>query len=474
MIQNIEINKLHPHCDNPRKDLGDLTELTESIKTNGVLQNLTVVPWFSSITGVGCDDPKQQEEMGYTVVIGHRRLKAAELAGLMELPCLISDMSRREQVATMLLENMQREDLTIWEQAQGFQMMLDLGDSVTDIAGRTGFSESTVRRRVKLLDLDDDKFKAADARGATLQDYLELDKIKDINRKNAVLDKIGTANFQYDLRKAISDEEQEARIAAWVELLSAFAAQVDNDEGYSRVAYYYTGNEPKAERPDDADTVEYFFYIGKWGSIYLMKKGAERPRENPEEAKKRERDEYRRTSFSDATNRAHELRAEFIKGVSATKIKKNMAAIVTMGVWSSITSYVELDTDDFFAILGVSPETVEKDDEEEGVSHNGLLSVINTSPERSLLAMVYCLTNDRPGMGYYRSWSLEHEENEDLDRLYDLLIALGYEMSDEEKALRDGTHELFDKPKDQKPETEPELESENVTGAEGEKEDEMP
>ncbi len=44
MIQNIEINRLHPHPDNPRKDLGDLTELAESIKAKGILQNLTIVP----------------------------------------------------------------------------------------------------------------------------------------------------------------------------------------------------------------------------------------------------------------------------------------------------------------------------------------------------------------------------------------------------------------------------------------------
>ena len=70
MIKMIDISKLHPHPNNPRKDLGDLSELAESIKQSGIFQNLTAVPWFSSITGVGCDDPKQQEEAGYTVIIG--------------------------------------------------------------------------------------------------------------------------------------------------------------------------------------------------------------------------------------------------------------------------------------------------------------------------------------------------------------------------------------------------------------------
>lgn len=102
MIQMISIADLHPHKDNPRKDLGDLSELTESIKVNGIFQNLTVTP---------------RPEGGYTVIIGHRRMEAAKLAGLTELPCAVVDMDERTQLSTMLLENMQRSDLTTYEQA---------------------------------------------------------------------------------------------------------------------------------------------------------------------------------------------------------------------------------------------------------------------------------------------------------------------------------------------------------------------
>ena len=75
-IQMIAIDRLHPHPDNPRKDVGDVSELAASIRHSGVMQNLTVVPF-----GVG-----------YRVVIGHRRLAAAKEAGLTELPCMVSDM----------------------------------------------------------------------------------------------------------------------------------------------------------------------------------------------------------------------------------------------------------------------------------------------------------------------------------------------------------------------------------------------
>ena len=139
-IQMIDINKIHNHPDNPRKDVGDVSELAESIKQQGIMQNLTVVPFVSkfnpNFNGVG----------HYTVIIGHRRLAAAIQAGLTEVPCAVVDMSEKEQIATMLAENMQRVDLTVNEEVQGIQMLLDLGDSVNDISRLTGFSESKVRQ----------------------------------------------------------------------------------------------------------------------------------------------------------------------------------------------------------------------------------------------------------------------------------------------------------------------------------------
>lgn len=96
MIEFVDINKIYPHPDNPRKDLGDLTELAESIKVSGVLQNLTLVP---------------RDKDTYTVIIGHRRLAASKLAGLKEVPCIITEMDEKEQAATMLVENTKRIDM---------------------------------------------------------------------------------------------------------------------------------------------------------------------------------------------------------------------------------------------------------------------------------------------------------------------------------------------------------------------------
>ena len=162
---------LHPHPDNPRKDLGDLTELAASIKAKGVLQNLTVVRRERNMTDDeykrACAEYRENPSVktqrivnrhtvadGYTIIIGHRRYAAAKLAGLTELPCVIADMTPQEQFETMMVENVHRSDLTAYEQAEGFQMMLDMGGSVAQVAQKTGFSETTIRRRVQLLELD--------------------------------------------------------------------------------------------------------------------------------------------------------------------------------------------------------------------------------------------------------------------------------------------------------------------------------
>ena len=154
-ITNIACRRLHPHPDNPRKELGDLTELAASIKENGIFQNLTVIPghylnsreYIAKCVDEGGDaaaaaaawTPKAVwSSDDYTIIIGHRRAAAAQQAGLFEVPCVVVEMDEREQLQTMMIENMQRSDLTTYEQAQGFQLMLDLGDTVEQVASKSG------------------------------------------------------------------------------------------------------------------------------------------------------------------------------------------------------------------------------------------------------------------------------------------------------------------------------------------------
>jgi ParB family chromosome partitioning protein len=451
MIQNIKITELTPHYNNPRKDLGDLAELAESIKSNGILQNLTVVPWFSRFTGVGADDPTQQGKMGYIVIIGHRRLAAAKLAGLTEVPCAITNMSPQEQMATMLLENMQRSDLTVYEQANGIQMMMNLGETVHSISEKTGFSETTVRRRVKLLELDSEKFKKSVERGATLMDYVELEKINDIELRNSVLDDIGTANFQWKLRNAIEEEKSRAKRQLFIAQLEKFAKQIDNSTGLQFVTSYYTSQDNKVEIPDDVDTVEYFFTVSQYGSITLYKKSdVQKETYNNSEW---EETQKKRREISDALNeiskQAYQLRFDFTKHVSQTLAKKNIEAIVEALLWEVMNSYsYNIDFKEYAKRFGIELDEIDGTEDLEAeeideIYFNIIKEHIKVCPELHLLVITYLILDD--DTQDYKDWNNKHQDNNTLNTLYNMLEKLGYPKSDEEQALCDGTHELFQK-----------------------------
>lgn len=202
-IKMIAIDRLHPHPNNPREQLGDVTELAASIRKSGMMQNLTVIPAKGYKTG------------HYTVVIGHRRLKAAREIGLKTLPCSIVDIPYKEQLAMMLSENMQRQQLTLPEEVAGIQMMIDIGESVKDIADATGISETTIRRRRKLAELDPEEFRHAYNRAEqakqqiNLEDWIEITKIKDTKTKSELVSKVGTDDFKFNLNLAKEKEKTE-------------------------------------------------------------------------------------------------------------------------------------------------------------------------------------------------------------------------------------------------------------------------
>lgn len=185
---------LHPHPDNPRKDLGDLSELRDSILEHGIMQNLTIVP-----------DGKD-----YKILIGHRRFAASE--GILEdLPCVIvKGLSDREQLGIMLIENMQRSDLTYLEQAHGFQMMMDLGDTVETIAEKTGFSKATVKHRLAINEINPEALmEAQKSFQPTISDFILLEKVKDVEKRSDILK---YANSSSEIQDEVDSYLEEIKI----------------------------------------------------------------------------------------------------------------------------------------------------------------------------------------------------------------------------------------------------------------------
>lgn len=440
MITNISVERLNPHPDNPRKDLGDLTELAESIKARGVMQNLTVVPYLGEVTG-------QPIEGVYRVVIGHRRLAAAKLAGLTELPCVISEMDHRDQVATMLLENMQRSDLTVYEQAQGFQMMLDLGETAATIAEKTGLSETTIRRRVKLTELDQKKFAASLKRGGTLMDYAELEKIKDPELRSQVLDFIGTNNFKWKLEQAIEEEAVPEGKEKLRTFLNEFATEIPEAiPGAAYVTSFYKFKCNMKEAPRDAGERKYYYLMSRYdATLYVEKLKTEA---EVEEDPKKKATRLRYEKLCDLTKKAYEMRKDFILNFKGAKKYADeihafaLEAILVGGYYSGI--------DGLARSLGIKESENGNIVEVRRSLHQSIQDEYFKNPEAVTLAAAYGRFSDSGENKYfnYRSWedNLSHQENDSLDVLYSALISLGYEMSDEERQLQDGTHELFENP----------------------------
>ena len=441
-LYNIPIERIHPHPMNPRKSMGDLQELIDSVKANGILQNLSVV--------------QNEDGQGFTVVIGHRRLAAAAAAGLHTVPCAIVEMDEAAQIRTMLMENIQRNDLTMSEQAQGFQMMLDLGESIEDIARASGFSEATVRRRVKLMVLDAEKLKKAEERGATLAEYMELDKIKSVDRKNKVLDAVGTNNFRNELRRALEDEEQEEFMDSVVEKLSAFATEIDEDTEAVPMKWEKTyskwDTKAEVEVPEDAGKARYFFSREGYG-IRVYKEETEEEKQADAQAKaaeklRRDDEQAKRELLAGITERHHKLRKDFVAKYGAAKQHiPEISFFAVRAVVHGLNSCDDVDIELLAELLGIEvDENSTQEELEEDVA-----DAAEARPEYALLAVAYSVMDaGRRGVpGYWSSeWTNKgslyyHAENEKLDRLYRFLCALGYEMSDEERAMQEGTHWVF-------------------------------
>lgn len=198
-ITMVQADKLRPHPKNPRKDLGDLSELTESIKQNGIMQNLTAV-----------SDPENED--GYLIIIGHRRFAAGKEAGLTEFPVTIRDLDEQAQIRLMLCENIQRNDLTVIEQAAGFQMMMDFGITVDELAQDTGFAPSTIYHRLNIAKLNQKELeKKMDQ--LTIKDLIELEKIDNVKERDKILKDSGSSEQMRQKATWAYRRQEQAKIA---------------------------------------------------------------------------------------------------------------------------------------------------------------------------------------------------------------------------------------------------------------------
>lgn len=467
-VTMIPVAQLHHHPDNPRKDFGDITELTASIKANGVLQNLTVVPRanpdvnYKELCRQYYADPTEENRTklnqfrntdGYTVIIGHRRLAAAKAAGLMELPCIVvEDMTPEEQISTMMTENMQRSDLTVYEEAEGFQMMMDFGNSVEQVADKAGFSESTIRRRVKLLSLDRKEFKKSVKRGATLADFTLLDKLDTEEAKNEVLKSVGTNNFRACLDRALREQKDRKTMNAIREVVASYATKADSKADMpENCLFYASGSWSRiAEAPADAGEHAYWYTESGYGiTVYRERTEEDEPAEKtPEqlarEAKIEECCEKCRAIEEDEES-AYRLRLNYLKEYG---FPKKAAEAVTLAACRMMIlnpdTLGDMDEDTIEAVYG---EVIY--DAEHELDTAELLEKAQENPMRMLMVLLFALTEPVNHWMHDIEWPdgfrqcIKDDESVYRD-IYSALDGIGYEMSDMEKSLLDGTHPSYE------------------------------
>lgn len=184
VTRNIPIEKIITNQLQPRKDMGDLSELTNSILEKGIIEPVIVRP----------------KEGHFEIVAGERRYRAAKQAGLSEIPCIEHDIPDNEALELSIVENIQRKDLNVFEQAQSIMSLAEIyGYSHEEIAKKIGKSRVTVSELIRITDIPIDiKQKCLEMEINSKTFLLELTKLEDPEKMAAILRQYSQKSFSRD------------------------------------------------------------------------------------------------------------------------------------------------------------------------------------------------------------------------------------------------------------------------------------
>ena len=170
-VQFIALELIRPNPYQPRKTFEEerLNDLASSIQQHGILQPIVL----------------RQTVQGYYIVVGERRFRASQLAGLTEVPAIIKELSDEDMMELAIIENLQREDLNVIEEAESYKkMMTDLNITQQEVARRLGKSRPYIANMLRLLQLPKNVAQMvqqgalSSAHGRTLLTLKDASKIK--------------------------------------------------------------------------------------------------------------------------------------------------------------------------------------------------------------------------------------------------------------------------------------------------------
>lgn len=362
---------------------------------------------------------------------------------------------------------MQRNDLTIWEQAEGFQMMLDLGDGIVEIAKKTGFSESTIRHRLKIAELGEDvvrKYTEDEESGfqMTLSDFIRLEQVESVEDRCKILSKSMTrSGMEYELNQYLRDkmiEGRSRRITAELIELGLRTAPKDAAEGrfsgrWIQLDSYQLQfeSEPQIDRELllAAHKPEELFFFENWSTIYVVAKNKDVERADEEREKRKTEEDLREIhekQLEEIAEAEDARRKNYIRDICEGKVLYKADAntaererLITSIVQLIINADLYINRDKALELL--SGQRSWQMDREERKKNRAKLDELPT--ELQLLCMA---EGGMPKLDSLVNYDASYCENEDIIEYYDLLsehFSYNIDHSSEEYKMVDGTHDLY-------------------------------
>ncbi len=191
-VVEIPCEQIAPNPYQPRQDFGqnELLSLAASIKTDGILQPL-------SVRKIGD---------GYELIAGERRLRAAIIAGLEAVPCIVSEVSDRNSALLALVENIQRRDLGFFEEADAISRLIDFyGMTQEDAALRLGYAQSTLANKLRLRKLGAEERRLIVENGLTERHARALLRLDDPDKRVSAINTIARRKLNVENSEKLID-----------------------------------------------------------------------------------------------------------------------------------------------------------------------------------------------------------------------------------------------------------------------------
>ena len=255
-ISEIPIIKIRPNKAQPRKVFNEdeLSALSRSIAENGILQPLTV---------------RKASQSEFELIAGERRLRAAILAGMKRVPCIIVKCTDKESAVYALLENLQRADLGIFEEARGISRLIRrYGLTQEQAADKLGKTQSTIANKLRLLKLSGEEQEWIENAGLTERHARALLRIDDEDIRREVLSKIISDNVNVSQTEALvgiykhnnpKTEKNRGRSKAVIKDIRIFLNSINRAIDTMRLS----GIDAQSVKTDSENFIEYTIRIPK-------------------------------------------------------------------------------------------------------------------------------------------------------------------------------------------------------------------